>query len=254
MALIVTDDKHYKNIAAKIRSKAKTTYGYTSEEMSKLGIDEVYESGFKEGEEGGYNSGKADGYNEGYEAHLKWFWDGMLNNGNAANYINRFRRWTNTEIYQPNHNIVHSLSAAASATETFREAFFTDLKVDNIFNDVSRLNYFCQDCTSLVNARTFYVTEKTTYYSPFGNCPKLKEIRFEGTIGKNGLSFSSSPLSLESAISVITHLKDFSGTSSAYTCSIQFSETTWGYLNADGTNSPNGTTWAEYIDNLGWNC
>ncbi|MBR2877819.1 MAG: hypothetical protein IKB92_01835 [Clostridia bacterium] len=160
-------------------------------------------------------------YDAGYKKHYDFFWDGMLNYGNPANYINRFRRWTNTEIYQPNHNIVHSLSAPASATETFRESFFTDLKVDNIFNDVSRLNYFCQDCTTLVNARTFHVIEKTTYYSPFGNCPKLVEIRFNGTIGQNGISFSSCvKLSKDSIESVIGHLS-----SAASGLTVTFSKT-----------------------------
>ena len=146
-------------------------------------------------------------YNAGYQAHLKWFWDGMLNYGNPANYVGRFRRWTNTEIYQPNHNIVHSLSAAESANSTFYEAFFTDLKVDNVFSDVSNLFYFCYYCTSLVNARTLHVTEKTSYSTPFGGCSKLEEIRFNGTIGKNGLSFKdSTKLSKDSHISTIEHL------------------------------------------------
>ena len=165
--------------------------------------DEVYTAG----ETAGYNRGKDDGYNEGYQAYYDWFWDRMQNNGNAANYVGRFRRWTNTAIYQPKYNFVHSVSAAASPQEMFREAFFTDLKVDNVFNDVSILTSFCYDCIYLVNARTLHVTEKTSYSNAFYNCPKLEEVRFSGTIGKNGLSFSScTKLSKDSIENVINHL------------------------------------------------
>lgn len=195
-----------------------------------------------ENEQKVYDAGHEEGYNEGKQAQYKWFWDGMLNYGNPANYINRFRRWTNTEIYQPNHNIVHSLSAPASGTETFRESFFTDLKVDNIFSSVSHLNYFCQDCTYLVNARTFHVTATTTYYSPFGNCPKLEEIRFNGTIGKNGLSFKdSTKLSKDSIESVIEHL---SSTTSGLT--VTFSRTAVNKAFETSSGAADGSTSTEW--------
>ena len=195
-------------------------------------------------------------YGAGKQAEKKWFWDGMLNKGNPANYIRRFYRWTNASIYQPNQNIVHSTSSADSAQDTFRNAYFTDLIVDNVFSDASVLNCTFYNCLYLVNARTLHVTEKTGYASAFGLCSKLTQIRINGTIGQNGLNFSACPLDLESAISVITHLKNLTATdpSNAYTRTITFSPTTWEYLDADGENSPDGTTWAEYIDSLGWNC
>jgi hypothetical protein len=215
----------------------------------------VFGEGKKLGFDEGLTDGEEIGYNIGYAAHLKWFWDGMLNKGNPANYIRRFYRWTNTSIYQPNQNIVHSTSSADSAQDTFRNAYFTDLIVDNVFSDASVLNCTFYNCLYLLNARTLHVTEKTSYASPFGLCSKLTEIRINGTIGKNGLNFSACPLNLESAISVITHLKNFTETDpdKVFTCTITFSPTTWEYLDADGENSPNGTTWAEYVAALGWN-
>lgn len=243
MADVVVDDKIFTDIANKIREKAGGIAGFTPVEMSMIGIDEVYDSGHKDGEE------------SGQELERKQFWSGMLNNGNAANYIRRFYRWTNTSIYKPHLNIVHSTNASTSAQETFRESLFSDLIVDNVFNDVSALTNTFYNCSSLVDARTLHVTEKTSYTSPFGLCSKLKEIRINGTIGKSGLNFSACPLSLESAISVITHLKNFTETDpdKVFTCTITFSPTTWEYLNADGENSPDGTTWADYVAALGWN-
>ena len=181
-------------------------------------------------------------YDAGYKKHYDFFWDGMLNYGNPANYINRFRRWTNTEIYQPNHNIVHSTSAATSAQDTFREAFFTDLKVDNVFSDVSILNYFCYGCSSLVNARTMHVTEKTSYSTPFGGCSKLEEIRFNGIIGKNGLSFKdSTKLSKTSIESVIEHL---SSTTSGLT--VTFSRTAVNKAFETSSGAADGSTSTEW--------
>ncbi len=167
----------------------------------------VFGEGRKLGFEEGWRDGEEIGYKQGYQAYYDFFWDGMQNNGNAANYVGRFRRWTNTAIYQPKYTFVHSTNTAASAQDTFREAFFADLKVDNIFSDVSYLNYFCYGCSSLVNARTFHVTANTSYSNVFGGCAKLEEIRFDGIIGKNGLSFAECVnLSRVSIESVIDHL------------------------------------------------
>lgn len=167
----------------------------------------LYDVATKNGEDYGYASGKTEGYNEGYQAYYNWFWDTFQYNDTEVNYVSRFRRWTATALYNPKYNFKHSLSVSESAQDTFRDAFFTDLKVDNIFSDVSVLAYTCYQCTKLINARTFHITEKTSYTSPFYGCTELKEIRFNGTIGKNGLSFSScTKLSKDSHISTIEHL------------------------------------------------
>ncbi len=242
MALVITDDKHYKDIANKIREVTGMSHTYRPDEIASIGITDVDIIAEKRGEDYGYASGKTEGYNEGYQAYYDFFWDGMLNNGNPANYVGRFRRWTNTSIYEPNHNIVHSTSAAQSAQNTFYEAFFTDLKVDNVFSDVSNLNYFCYGCSYLVNARTMHVTEKTSYSTPFGGCSKLEEIRFNGTIGKNGLSFKdSTKLSKDSIESVINAL---SSTTSGLT--VTFSKTSVNKAFETSSGANDGSTSTEW--------
>ena len=81
---------------------------------------------------------------------------------------------------------------------------------------------------------------------------KLENVVFEGVIPAT-ISFSSCPLTVESMKSVITHLKDYSGTESEYTYTVTFKSTAFSALTAEGTTSPNGNTWAEYIDDLKWN-
>lgn len=56
------------------------------------------------------------------------------------------------------------------------------------------------------------VVEELKYTSTFNGCANLKNIIFEGVIGNN-ISFQASPLlTHDSLMSIINHLKDFSGT------------------------------------------
>lgn len=218
------------------------------------GYDVGYNAGYSKGKSDGYNQGVAvsysegfndghvSGYDEGYQAHNEWYWDGMLNNGNAANYICRFYRWTNVSIYQPNHNIVHSLIASDSPNQTFRASFFTDLKVDNIFNDISVLSYTFYEMMYLKNARTLHVGVGTSYTNPFGYCNNLEEVRFNGTIGKNGLSFKDcTKLSKDSHISTIEHL---SATTSGLT--VTFSKTAVNKAFETSSGANDGSTSTEW--------
>lgn len=86
----------------------------------------------------------------------------------------------------------------------------------------------------------------------FGYCTRLKNIVIEGVLSSTTNVSSATKLTLESAISFITHLKDYSGTESEGVNSIKFSDATWQLLDADKNSSPTGTTWREYITLLGW--
>jgi hypothetical protein len=113
--------------------------------------------------------------------------------------------------------------------------------------------------------RTFYrckklrKIEKLTFAKdcgisePFYDCTSLEEFGAEGEIGKS-INFSSAPLNLPSAIGVITHLFNYNGTDEAFNYTVTFSETTWGYLDADEGIEIDGVkySWREYIQNLGW--
>lgn len=66
MAIIKTDDKHYKNIASKIRDYAQTEDTYKPEEMAN-GIIQVYEQGSNEGFDAGYDYGEEQGFYNGFD-------------------------------------------------------------------------------------------------------------------------------------------------------------------------------------------
>ena len=51
--------------------------------------------------------------------------------------------------------------------------------------------------------------------------------------------------------SIISCLKDYSGTDSEDLYSVLFTDDCWNNLEADST-APDGGTWRTYVDNLGW--
>jgi hypothetical protein len=136
----------------------------------------------------------------------------------------------------------------------------------SIFYDCSKLEEV-EDCKfpSGYMYRTFYrcknlrKIEKWTFAKDCGindafyGCTSLEELGAVGEIGKS-IDFKSSPLNLESAISVITHLFNYKGTTDEGVYSVTFSETTWNYLDADVGIEVDGVTysWREYISYLGW--
>ena len=108
-------------------------------------------------------------------------------------------------------------------------------------------------CTCLETIEKLVLKEDgtQTFDAASFNATALKHITVEGKIGTD-VTFQSCPLTVASMKSVITHLVNYSGTDKAYTYTVKFSDACWEVLEADST-SPTGTTWAEYVDDLGWN-
>ena len=90
----------------------------------------------------------------------------------------------------------------------------------------------------------------TSFSNPFQGCTKLANVTIEGVIDQS-ISFSPCPLTVASMKSIISCLKDYSGTENEGDYKLTFSSTCWDTLEADST-SPTGTTWREYVQNLGW--
>ena len=105
----------------------------------------------------------------------------------------------------------------------------------------------------------------------FYKCNQLKNIKFEGVIGQT-ISFSSSPLTVESMKSIITHLKDYSGLTDdsgnslekAYTLTLksscvteletaEFTDDDKAWLEEVGITYLDDLTWVDVIDDLKWN-
>lgn len=92
-----------------------------------------------------------------------------------------------------------------------------------------------------------------TFSSAFTGCTALKNVTFTGVIGRS-ISLSECPLSVASMKSIISALKDYSGTENEGTYSVTFSSACRTALDAEGKTSPHGNTWREYTSDLGWNC
>lgn len=114
----------------------------------------------------------------------------------------------------------------------------------------------CNQCVTLVEivGEPIDMTNVTVAGSAFNGCRKLVRIRFvENSININ-VSFSYSPsLDLESAKSILLGLKNFAGTDEEFTKTITLHADTWTLLDNDGATAPNGLTWADYVNSIGWN-
>jgi hypothetical protein len=116
---------------------------------------------------------------------------------------------------------------------------------------------FARNCTKLERIEGIDFTGATTTTDAFLNCTSLYYIRVNGTISIS-LDFSYSPLDADSTKSVITHLKDHTGTTKEGTQTIKFKSTSWDALEASGKPYDDGLTdnatmtWQEYVSSLGW--
>ena len=107
---------------------------------------------------------------------------------------------------------------------------------------------FAQDVYTIELIRC---NENTTFNAAFTSCSNLKNVTFEGIIGKS-INLSWSPLSVESMKNVIAHLKDYSeDADSIGKNTLAFSDDSWESLEASGA-APDGDTWENYVIKLGW--
>ena len=77
------------------------------------------------------------------------------------------------------------------------------------------LSYYAYKSPLIESIEVIRIAEDTTFNNSFTGCTALKEVRFEGVIGQNGLSFADSPnLSVESMLNIIDCLADYSADTS----------------------------------------
>lgn len=109
------------------------------------------------------------------------------------------------------------------------------------------------------------VAETTLFSNSFSGCNYLEDVAFEGVIGRN-ISFSVSPLTVESMKGIITHLKNYTGTDyeKTYTLTLksscvteletaEFTASDMDELYKKGINVTDDMTWVDVIDDLKWN-
>lgn len=284
----IIDETTLTNMATSVREHLGVETKYRPEDMP-TGIDSVYVVGVSDGEEVGFNDGffvgqkegYDEGHTEGYEAGKQAgndaFWDVITRDGKRTRYSYAFSEWGGEAVRPPfkftptgevNHlfircpnlkiiekqyfdlsNITGDLSAfcnACSNLEVIEDINFRGEKGNNYYQSFSY-------CSNLHTIERLPFEETITTDSAFARCEKLQNITIDGVIGRN-ISFSYSPLTVESMLSVITHLKDYSETTNAGKYTLTLKDTCKTLMAEQGTIAElGGKTYDQYITDIGWN-
>jgi hypothetical protein len=265
-----------KKLTAKINElKMPLSGGY--EQGFEDGKEAGYVDGVKDGEAIGYEKGHADGYSEGYSegsVYYDQFWDAYQQNGERNDYSNAFSVGWNSQTFAPKYKNMSTKSASSMFSNSAIEGDlreYANIDFSKSTNFSNSFYYAKFSAIGVIDARgasslsmtflssTIRTIEKVilkedgsqSFSSTFSN-KWLKEIRFEGVIGKT-IDFKTCPLSVDSMKDIIAHLKDFNGTGKENSVKVSFSDACWSSLEADST-APNGGTWKEYVQfTLCWN-
>ena len=216
-------------------------------------------------------------YEAGKQAENKAFWDVITDNGKRTIYSYAFARWV-TEYVRPPIKIVptgevNHMFRACGSLKAIEKQYFDLSKM------TGDLAAFCNTCSNLeiiedINFRgekgnNYYQSfsycsklhtierlpfeETITTDSAFARCEKLQNITIDGVIGRN-ISFSYCPLTVESMLSVITHLKDYSETTNAGKYTLTLKDTCKTLMAEQGAiEELDGKTYDQYITDIGWN-
>ena len=208
MAKVVTDDKHYKDIATAIRHGAPfQDIGEMKPEEMSTNIVKITQENFYHGEMAGYREGKTDGYSEGYsngeevgysngfaagteegrytgeQAQREAFWDVYQNYGGAVNYYYAFafNKFTDAN-YAPKYDIVSRTDSTALAG-LFYVTTITDTKVD-IYANGKDLTSIFRGCQFLKKIKKLILSPSVThtFSGAFTQCYALEDIEIEGSI------------------------------------------------------------------------
>jgi len=166
------------------------------------------------------------------------------------NFDNRFPKVDLKEVFEARGIKLDFSQGTASFYRSFYRSRISRVGVIDLSNNTttsfSQFFYGSQ----VEDIEKFVVSETQDFSTAFEQCANLKHIVIGGTIGKK-VNFQYSPLTLESAKSVINALKDYSGTDKAGTNTVTFSSTTCTLLDEAGAIF-NGMIWDVYIDSIGW--
>lgn len=174
-------------------------------------------------------------YDAGKKAEYDAFWDVYQTNGTTANYAYKFAGsgWTNKN-FKPKYDF----GDMDTATYMFAGSGIADLSnlprmnilwtAQYMFLGNTRISHIgeieikeatCtltsmfQNASKLITIDLLKVLPDNAYSNAFTGCSALENITFDGDIG-NSINFSAcTKLNHDSLMSIINHLKDFSGTS-----------------------------------------
>lgn len=247
MAMVLTDDKHYKAIADMIRYCDGSNTTYKPEEMAPridTLTDEMYEYG--------YNDGMSE-YDEWWQNYQHPVITGTPQDG-VCDYRFAGRAWNETTFY-PQDDMQPTRAVSMFAMTGFKgdlaqrledcgvtldfskctmmNGLFTNAslitrvpKIDLTSNTADNASLFI-NCGSLVTVDEIVFGENTkAYTSMFSGCSKLVNVEFSGIINKNGIDVSKcTGLTVKSLVSLFTVLENKTSDTSSTTWKVTIGAT-----------------------------
>lgn len=160
---------------------------------------------------------------------------------------------TQTKELPPIHNVKNNGNGISMQRFAERSAKLVEVPYYEFFDEVGDFTQAFSDCASLARVVGIDFSSATTASKCFTNCTKLTDITVYGEIPVS-ISFAQSPLTAVSGISVIAHLKIYSDTDKAGTCTLTLKDTTKTLLAEQGAIAElDGKTYDQYITDIGWN-
>ena len=252
MAIVKTDDTHYKNIAAKIRELSYIDMKFTPSQMP-YGISHVYDSAYYNGEQAGK------------KAEHEAFWDVYQKNGNRTDYSNAFggQGWK-PDNFKPKYDIRPTNAYMMFRSFGFADDYsykdfakhLDDLGIVLDFSNCSNMQYAFQiasmsrlgkvdlsNCTSTSNLfaySTIYeideivFSEITQIDNIFMDCGSLEKVKFSGVIASNGLNLQWSKNLDKASITSVVNV--FSTTTSGLTATLSLTAVDKAFETSAGAN------------------
>lgn len=238
MALVVTDDKHYKDIADGLR---ELTFGsdatYAPEEMARRMLDICYER---------IQTAHSDGYDFGKQEEYDLFWDAFQDYGNRTNYENAFIEgsgavsWIADKTYRPKYPLKPTNASSmyyatrlqydvlkevdfSDCTDFYRTFSYSGMKQLGVIDmsKATRTTQAFSSCNGLHTIDEIISAQTTPYLQTFSGLKKLENLTITGVIGRNGFDVSESTLlTHDSLMSIIDALYKYSGSGETYTLTL----------------------------------
>ena len=217
--------------------------------------------GYRQGYAQGFEVGKAevivssDAYEEGRIAERNAFWETNQEGGKRAHYTNAYSYMGYDDTnFNPIYPIAPTNSNGIANIFYYNNAI-TNTKVDIIVTNASARQAF-KFCRNMQTVPYIEFTNCTDFYHIAEQCNSLSYIRVGGEIDKS-IDFKSCPLDLESAKSVLLHLKNFNTVEDESiwgTVSVLFNSAVWAKLDAEGSDVPETeyVSWREFAYMRGW--
>ena len=256
MKTVLTDDRHYTNIANKIREKTGGTTKYKPSEMPS-GLEEVFEAGKQAEYDAFWNVFQRE-ITDYTQSQLRFAGKGWNDatfspKNNIVPLNSAYGLFWSSEIVDikgilERNGVVLDLSQATVTQMTFYNCYSLKyLGVIDISNSQTMSNMFGNDY-ELTSIDTLVLSEKMTdVTTAFGQCRNLEKVIFRGTLACSGLDLQhSTKLNKVSIQSLIAALS-----TTASGKSVTLSKTAVNNAFATSAGAANGSTSAEWTALVG---